>query len=639
MMKITDFSAQEPEGIEKRHNTTAIQVVDGVKRLINVQTGEELYSLTHGRFNSYHYKNGIFVLLEDVYNDNILVTFVTVYDADENKFIFKDYLKTKREFNFSDDLLVVKNPTTKRIHLLDLNHLEESKKDASLGFLDMVRLSKENSADSYYSLINDKRKRQVCVVDRGVIDKKEYDNIRAEGYFFVITEGNKEYYAEGYYENNKQEFYISKTGPKSDKVWADKEFVYCKNDNIIDVYSHSIEKIFTVEADNITLFDSGDYKNMFDGSEIRSFYFDVQRGDKHALGRSRVGFNSERTHIYDELTETKYFEFKKIANDYYELTGDHCVSAVFDPLSNPLLVDNNYEDYHRLKGCTLYSFEHCGLEDLIDASNGNVLVQDCKVLENDYYHVVFERNGKKGILWETNKPKITEGYDTVERLWYGYYKVTKDGKEGIVFYGNEIVPPIYKSVKIHTRNLERYKHEINFYPKYMYLELENMDGTKEVARYDTGSGAPSKELIPVDTTDITRIEFYKEMVVYRTEDKTYIYSYLGELFYTFEGNKLITEKEYKSDENSEPLNLYIIDGQCYQATYERFVPYYVPSIYRTFIEGQYGSVLVEEIDREKYDNDIQYFRDLSEEDFDQSMLNIYENRPDIKATYPNLVRK
>ena len=43
MMKITDFSAQEPEGIEKRHNTTAIQVVDGVKRLINVQTGEELY--------------------------------------------------------------------------------------------------------------------------------------------------------------------------------------------------------------------------------------------------------------------------------------------------------------------------------------------------------------------------------------------------------------------------------------------------------------------------------------------------------------------------------------------------------------------------------------------------------------------
>ena len=56
MMKITDFSAQEPEGIEKRHNTTAIQVVDGVKRLINVQTGEELYSLTHGRFNSYHYK-------------------------------------------------------------------------------------------------------------------------------------------------------------------------------------------------------------------------------------------------------------------------------------------------------------------------------------------------------------------------------------------------------------------------------------------------------------------------------------------------------------------------------------------------------------------------------------------------------
>lgn len=616
-------------------NTALMQSITGTSGLVNVKSNEIVGSFDNF-YTIYDNDNNFYFQEKEIPHESgdyfRRKKSVRIYDALNEKTVADNWLVIKQIDGYYH-LAIIQNPTTGKYHLFNESAYRKASNPFEEEYDDIKYLFEDYDSGKNFAFTKN-GKVGIYSTKKGLITPIKYDNIEHIGDITIFTEGKYKFFT-GIADTKDNEV----KSPLFEDIIVDEKnshIFYCKRNSMIAIYylkKYHCKLMFTTSIhDEISCINT--YEE--DRSTKTEYKFLVKDGEKYGLiygvdDRSEENETSCKKIadvVYDEISYKDRNYFLKRDNKVGLFKGNYKKSYTIGcRYDNIVEIDYNYYE--------LFNGEFCDIINL-DSPN-NPLITNCKVIKNLGGDVIFEKNGKKGIVMiSRNGTKIFKDYDEVEYLGGMYYKIQKNGKVGIIFGEDIIIEPAYKDINLHgDSDFETLK-----YSNVMYFALQKDNSKYELAKLTKGKYSWDESKIEfLNGGSYNSIELYNDIMVFRDDNNAHVFNYKEVPLKTFPANVEIVPTTVKRGKDK--ISLYCVNGLYFFYRNDKFEEAFMEEcdLYVTTYESDYGTVVVNSYDKSKHDEVCRQIEEGGEENFDKTLCAIYEKNPSIKEKYPTLVKK
>lgn len=620
------------------NNIALVKSKDGTSGLLNIKTNKLIGPMR--KYYTIYDENKKFYTQtwsddsEEMTNARKVTSYIRVYDAKNEEMLVED--SELVESHRSHHEVFTGRTSDGKIHLFDKFNCRNSGNINNLD-LDGVEKLLDRYNDSYYLL----RKNGKCALYfSNCFDKTPklmtdfvYDNIEAKHNVIIFTRNGKKHFI----------FYDDENGKSIDfdDIEIEEEnrnILYGKKGNKIFVYNtYSKDLILEIEADSLKYIKKdGDSANEFYGE----FFFIFERDKKQGLVSSNVYLDKERkraisTHviaknIYDEI------EYGKYSGAFYTKKNNRCGLIVGSGSSNQI-IEPAYDDITNLKN-DFFVFMNNGtkkIQRVIYHKTYDPIIEGNIEYEsvNDGY--IITKNNKQGmIITGSNLQErlIEPKYDEIKEEATHYYIAKRDNKKGVINRGRVIIPVEYDEI---TLGGEYPDYSSIKDAKKIYFALRK-GKDYELAKIDNYN-YNDRDVEFVSNHRFKSIEFYKNLMVFRDEQYTYIYNYEEKLLKTLPSNADF--REVKKKESSYSFKyLYYIDGKYYYYRDGKLTEEHVEErdFFVTTYEGDNDVYEISTPSQDEHDAFCEMIDKLSDEEAEKELEDLSKNKQKVKSMYPSI---
>lgn len=611
------------------NNTACIRTTTGKTGLLNIKTGKLIGNLDN--YNTIYYdESGQFYTqikkIEDPTKENWQYPeSLRFYDAKEERLLV-DGWKIIELFDLYHNLCAVESPVDGKIHIFDKSLWRSTINIFDNGF-DSVKFLYENGYCVYLTVtINGKT--GIYCKGKGLITPIEFDEIEIKSKITIFTKNSKKYFAfNGEFEKNSIEF---------DEIKFDKNnsnIVYCKLGSTIFTYN-TIPQVLILKLDceDIRFVEiSGDN---YDGT----FFFIFKNNNKYGIVSAEMSYLNRKIkgqEPKENILLSAIYDNINYDHGFFCLNKNAKVGVFADAGYKYVCIEPKYDRIENL-GKEFYAFytgEYCDIFRI--SSPSKPLITGCKIVENLDDGLIFEKNNLYW-LFQPNirefkykyssyeKDIVLDNYDKIKHLGKGYFELEKNGKKGVNYRGLIIIPLEYDEIELNFQGHEK-----------AYFLLEKAEKVIELVK-KRHSDYIDSEVEVVSNHTFDEIKFFNDIMVLKDKTNCLIYNYDEERLLKV----LPVDTEIEQICYDKKI-LYRIDGIFYFYGDGRFEEAYMENcdLYVTIYESDYGLVVVNSYDKAKHEEKCKLIEDGGKENFDQTLISIYEKNPKIQEKYPTLVKR
>ena len=571
-------------------------------------------------------------------------TRVSLYDAKKHQMIV-DGAKLQDDFSFMADDLVfgVMNEETGKYHILNSLRYREHPEEFSEKY-DSVQLISPNEY-----IVSKNGKFGIYSVD-GFQTKLEYDDISLADEYGDFEYGNlvdlklKKVGQYFYYTNGKM------MDASFDDVKPVASFIMMgKHGSMIDLINREDGKIMTsLLADDVS-------------SLTYPYLFTYLKDGQVGVFCLKEKLNYDNGELYYELThicEPIYDSVQPLADDsdmillekdgkfgLLYLTPESIICqmpAEYDEIK-PLFSHFMYQlqllepaEYDKIKPLfsSYVAFYHQGQCDIYNMN------QQRKVLDNivitdlgENYFIYHDDSG-----YNLKTPLFSnlfgvEGVEEIKHLGNGFFCVTEDGKKNLYFFCQCLSKDAFEQIEIcpECRQIPHYDCD----PIYFSVKREDGMHLMKICREYGILSRVLEEVSPGIT--YSNIRFLDDMIVL---DNAYGFHTLMD----YHGRKIAdTIHDVQCVKNEVGKDKIYVAGNCV-FMYNHGLDVFIESgvkikrpFYTAAYEGDYGTVVVNEFDSNKYKSICQSIEEMSDDEFNGVLKRLYEDSSQVQEQYPKLL--
>lgn len=372
---------------------------------------------------------------------------------------------------------------------------------------------------------------------KGFMTKIEYDHIKSLSNLLVFTKDGKKRFAYVYEEEKLSEEFDDITMDENHK-----NLIYCKKENTIHVFdTRKQDFLFSMNVEEL----SNLYENTFwiqsNNHRLNEYLFKTKKEGQYGLTKIRIEYElGQKNNVETEtLLKEEYNQIEEYC-EIYKIEKDG-KQGLYDP-SSSTLIEPKYDQIVTLYSPNTFAFYHDGLCDIgrMTTKGWNLYVTDCKTT---YQYgelmdiLTYQKNGKLGILFidDFQEKVIPAIYDSITHICGCTFIVEQNQKKGLFHNGELVIPPVYDEIKVGQMDDQN-----------LFVTLKK-EGKYKVAKMPSNYFSKTTfEYIREESFD--SIEYYPDLIVMKSQDKTYIYDYQRGLLIAYPSNILI---QYYEDEDTQ----------------------------------------------------------------------------------------
>lgn len=546
-------------------------------------------------------------------------TRVSLYDAKKHQMIV-DGAKLQDDFSFMADDLVfgVMDEETGKYHILNSLRYREHPEEFSEEY-DSVQLISPNE------YIVSKNGKFGIYSGAGFQTKLEYDDISLADEYGDFEYGklvdlklkkDGQYF---YYTNDKM------MDASFDDVKPVASFIMMgKHGSMIDLIDREDGKIMTsLLADDVS---SLTYPYLF------TYLKDGQVGVfclKEKLNYDNGALNYELTHICEPI----YDSVRVLADD------SDMILLEKDGKFGLLYANSEYSfrqipaEYDEIKPLfsSCVALYHQGQCDVYDTNQERKVLDNIAITDSGEYYFIYHDDSSYGL--KTSYSSDLFGVEEIKHLGDDYFCVTQDGKKKLYGFGKYLSNDTFDQIEIcpECRQTPRYDCDS------VYFAVKKKDGMHlmEINRH---YGVPSHTLEEVSFgITYSNIRFLDDMIIL---DDAYGFHTLKD----YHGKKIAdTIHDVQCVKNEVGKDKIYVAGNCvfmYNHGLDTFIEPGVKikrPFYTAAYEGDYGTVVVNEFDSNKYKSICQSIEEMSDDEFNGVLKRLYEDSSQVQEQYPKLL--
>lgn len=305
---------------------------------------------------------------------------------------------------------------------------KDSKKISSLSYFSFYKDNKWGVIDSNGDIVIDPSYREMIVVpdNKAGVFICTYDVNYETGEYNtkVLNEKNEEIL------KNYDKVEAVQNKNESSSLWYEKDVLKVKQGNLYGLIDFSGKEILPIQYDEITAMEG-----------IENCY-KIKKDEKIGIadGDGKIVLSPEYTDVRILGKDNKSGYIVKNDNKY----------GILDYSKN-IILDIKYDEITKVYGNDCYVVVENGIKKLVKKGNVDVLTSGftdiTQVLSSQENAVIFNKDGKYGIMDLTGNVIMAVQYDDLKETKTGIFIAKKDGKYGIVNASNEEkLPFIYENI-------------------------------------------------------------------------------------------------------------------------------------------------------------------------------------------------
>lgn len=652
-MKKTSIVVKEKDNFDINiliNNTALIHSVTGKTGLLNVKTNTIIGEMDN-YYTIYDTERGFYYqekTIEEASQENNWKArkVIRVYDAQEEKMVVDNGELIKHFGDWCYRLSIFRSPIDGKIHLFDISAVREDTNIFDMA-LDDVKLLYKGIADiNLVITVNGKKgvyQHHVSKKSPGLKVPIEFDDIKKAddtvGYVSNVviytTNGKKYFTYNGIVGQGSSEY---------DDITVDKErknIIYCKNGSRIEVYDTETSRLLLdEECDDAKYLCYTDRELYSYDYRVGKFYFAITRNNlKGLLVAEDTIYEGKISITKKKLLPIEYDDIEQRGNVFYpKKDGKTGLFIHFREQHLPKVKDTFVEPaYDKITDLgydlfALYNGDRCDVYE-IKRSYKQLLIKDCKFVSSiESNECIFEQGGFYGILFKTLR-KAVNNYDNIEYLGNGYYKVGRNGKSGINFHSNDIVPVQYDTV-----DMKLYKSYLS--ANIVYFALGKNNSCLEFERMKHNNINPAYDGETNRSQEYKKIDFLDDIMVLRTETETLIYDYDEKLLKQLPITSQISVIYRKPTNGYKERPIYVIDGKFHYYKSGKLEEVFVEEndLYITTYETETDSFELRTYNKDEHDAFCSVIDSSEEIEAEKSLIETSEKGFE-RSKYPTLVLK
>ena len=274
---------------------------------------------------------------------------------------------------------------------------------------------------------------------------------------------------------------------------------------------------------------------------------------------------------------------------------------------------------------------HQGQCDVYDTNQERKVLDNIAITDSGEYYFIYHDDSGYGL--KTSYSSDLFGVEEIKHLGDDYFCVTQDGKKKLYGFGKYLSNDTFDQIEIcpECRQTPRYDCDS------VYFAVKKEDGMHlmEINRH---YGVPSHTLEEVSFgITYSNIRFLDDMIIL---DDAYGFHTLRD----YHGKKIAdTIHDVQCVKNEVGKDKIYIAGNCvfmYNHGLDTFIEPGVKikrPFYTAAYEGDYGTVVVNEFDSNKYKSICQSIEEMSDDEFNGVLKRLYEDSSQVQEQYPKLL--
>lgn len=665
----------------KEENRTDSQEFERREELGLVERDTERVIIDFGP-NKYDYdpdKELIEFFRKEEDKDGLDIYYLSIYNCERKRFTVRDWLIV---YGFSgeevyEDYLILQNPQDNK-YFFWLIKEEGKSKMIFKARKNIVCLHGSFEYGEYFAVQDDKTGLWALAQKEGEITPYEFKEIKTSKTRIILCGENYERIFEPDVGVRAQREVVIEKGEKDvgfrreyEEIDVDKinnEFLYCRDGKRVDIKQFympdSIEwhrDIYTIECDSISL---AEIKETYDPEytpsrarqlyaekelylKLEEFIFVVERNGKFGMHLSQIHYDlyplsSWQDKSWREDKTLVEYEYDKIEEGLKGLYTQYVKEPkrLYEVFKDPILHNKNIT--HNRGNEIRDSFYRLYKGDKFDVFEGEkrqIILTGCDDVKyvEETHSLIYTKDGKMGIIEIGTNNKNVYGYDDIKYLGNHFYLVTIGDKQGVLHDMEEFIKVDYETVQM---GILPKQPQTGKKPKPTLISfcLEKADGNYDMVCYNKDKNTSEN----IDVSKYNDIQFYKQIIVASTNERTYIFNYRWEEMAQFTPNAKVVE-EYldvkceRLDVNG-PTTIYNINnerfyyhmGTLINARYLDLVQEHKAPFFKSYeSKNGYGYVFVSENDPVKFAEKCREVEKFSDEEFERQFVKllVYSKRP------------
>lgn len=566
-------------------NIAYIKSVTGKTGLLNIKTNEIIgdmnYYYTISDTNGKFYIQTLEIEKGTKENNWHSKENIRIYDALNEKMI-ADGFEVVESFRKYYEVASLRSPIDGKIHLFDKYACRKPTNIFDLS-LDDVKILYDSCTYKYFVVTMNGKKglyHSDCYDEvQSLVTQIEFDDIEKMPNIVVFTKNNEKYFIW----DGKD----GKTSAKFDSITVDEQntnIVYCKKGNKTHIYNTKSQKLLLIsEADEVKyLSEYGDSYNDYRGEYV----FQTKKGKKLGLVSSKINNKFRKSNngeaIVTELLDPDYDEIEQSYNRFYLKKNGKMGLFIGYSNYNQLIVpiydniDHLGEDYF-----ALYTGEYCDIGRVTPYTPYTTSVTKCQIEKDTRFGSIYKKDGKYGLILTDRYSEntiIPNEYESISCALEYYFILEKDSKKGFMHQGKMVIPMDYDDIQI-GGSYEKYRSMKD--AKVLYFSLKKGNKFELAKMHNYQCVITNVEFVSNHTFD--SIVLFRDIMVFKDQDFTYIYDYEEKLVKTLPAQTSVIPfakpcSKYDEEPNHRDY-LYSIDGT-----------------YFYYQDGKFEKVLAEEND-------------------------------------------
>ncbi len=566
-------------------NTAYIKSVTGKTGLLNIKTNAIIGDMDY--YHTIYDTNGKFYIqtleIEKGTRENNWHSKknIRIYDALNEKMI-ADGFEIVESYRDYFEVASLRSSIDGKIHLFDKYACRKPTNIFDMA-LDDVKMLYKAYNDTYFVVTMNGKKglyHNNCYNEiPSLITQIEFDEIEKLPNIIVYTKNNEKYFVC----DGKD----GKTSAKFESITVDeqnKNIVYCKKENKTHIYNTESQELLLIsETDEVKYLSKyGDSYNDHHGE----FIFLIKQNEKLGLVSSKINNEIKKSNngeaIVTELLTPDYDEIEQHYNRFYLKQNDKMGLFIGDSNHNQLIepiydnIDYLGEDYF-----ALYIGEYCDIGRMTPYTPFTTSVTNCQIEKNIRFGLIYKKDGKYGLILTDRDNKntiIPNNFESISCVLEYYFILEKDSKKGFMHHGKMVIPMDYDEIQI-GGSYGKYSSMKD--AKVLYFSLKKGNKFELAKMHNYQYVTTNVEFVSNHTFD--SIDFFRDIMVFKDQNYTYIYDYEEKLVKTFPAQTSVIPFAKPCSKWDEEHNhrdyFYAIDG-----------------VYFYYKDGKFEKVLVEEND-------------------------------------------
>lgn len=604
-------------------------VISGKSGLLNIKTNELIGDLDY-------YSTKIDSSQERIIQTKNNPISINYYDIEKHEYLVYNFELVK---TLVRSIYLLKSKVNNKTYLLDKNMHTDS-----IGIFDIeVDDADYLDLDDRYLILTLNGKKALYKAGNGLVKNFEFDEINSNykiseyviSYAILIFKKNNKCYF-SYYDDN-----FSSISEEFERIEVDKNYghiLYCYKDKETHVYDIYNKLLVLKTAKKV------EYVDYVVRTKNKNEYFFIAReGDKQEILSSIVNEDSKEINVKTLVSGCDKISLNRESPPYnmaFNLEKNKKKGIFLGSSSKSITIEPNYTDVEYLRN-DFYILTSNDISDIVRFNYDLIMetkIESCSIVEKTNYAVIYSKKDnseteKVGLFFPKNGNVVPGASTSIKVLSKHFYEALENGKKGIFYLENLIIPKEYENIQISFS--PKYENLDDAIRVYFSLKKEKSCLLAEAWGFQV---CPDNKIELEILGEYKDIYFLKDIIVCRTKDNAYIYDYNYILLCKVSSNAVIAPVEGNLDYNT---SLYNIDGIYYYYRDNKLIKLYqnVISSYITTYETDTDLFEVSTNDKNTLEAFSNYIDSMKDNLGEETLISYSLDNCRLKEKYPSLVLK